>query len=66
MHPQHLIDEETLMLVGLWRRHAGGMTGAGPLPFAGGAAEQPAITAAAFTVCDVAMAAIRRAFPPEA
>lgn len=53
------------MLVGLWRDHRGGMGGAGPLPFAGGAAEQPAITMAAFRVCDAALAEVRREFPPE-
>lgn len=53
------------MLVSLWRTHRGGLQGPGPLPFAGGLAEQPAITMEAFRVCDQAATALRAHFKGE-
>lgn len=77
VHPAHLLDDETMMVVRLWRAHRGEagaiplpMGGSvvpvplprvpGPLPFAGGLAEQPAITMSAFAVLDRADAAVRQ------
>ena len=49
VHPMHLVDAEDLALIRLWELHSGGMA-PGPLPFAGGTAEQPASVLEAFRV----------------
>lgn len=48
----------------LWRASQGGMGGAGPLPFAGGYAEQPAGLMAAFRYMAAADAKIRNLTKP--
>lgn len=56
VHPRFLIDAETLAVLRLWRRCRGAGMSAGPLPFSGGAAEQPACLLAAFDICEAALA----------
>jgi len=46
-------------VVDLWLACRGGGFGAGPLPFAGGAADQPACVMAAFGICAGAEASLR-------
>ena len=52
MHPSHLVDAETMCVIDLWSLWRGGQNpfggGNGPLPFGGGAAEQPALLMDAF------------------
>lgn len=63
MHPRDLVNEEHLELVQLYYRARGGWGGAGSLPFAGGAAQQPAIVMNCFAVIGAAVAALN---PPKA
>ena len=60
MHPEHLLTEEDMTLVSLYRVFRGGGMAAGPLPFAGGWAEQPAAVIAAFGEIAAADAVIER------
>ena len=55
----HVVGQEEIALVRLWRMFAGGGMGLGPLPFAGGAADQPAIVLASFDIIGAAMAALK-------
>jgi hypothetical protein len=48
VHPSFLLSDEEITLACLWRDFRGGGFGNGPLPFGGGAAEQPAIVMDAF------------------
>lgn len=59
MHPQHLVDEGDRLVVELWSLWRGGDLGRGPLPFAGGSAEQPAWIMDAFAICGAAAKALR-------
>jgi hypothetical protein len=56
----YLLSEEHLAMVGLWRTARGGQFAPGPLPFAGGAADQPAIVMACFAEMDGAAALLRK------
>lgn len=47
------------MLLDLWQAYRGGGFGGGPLPFAGGMAEQPACVMEAFGIMDAAYAAMK-------
>lgn len=65
MHPRHLVGGEEDAVLDLWRAWRGGagsmgglMASAGHLPFAGGAAEQPACLMAAFDICEAAFRTI--------
>ena len=42
LHPLHFAGAEEFAAIALWREYRGGDFSRGPLPFAGGAAEQPA------------------------
>lgn len=46
-------------MAGLWHQHSGSGFGGGPLPFAGGAAEQPALVMEAFAVLGQATADLK-------
>jgi hypothetical protein len=59
VHPMHLIPAEVLELVPLWYAWRGGDMAAGHLPFAGGAADQPALLMACFGIMNTALAAIK-------
>lgn len=61
VHPSHILDADDRVLVELYQMWRGGGYASGPLPFAGGAADQPACVMAAFAV----MAAAERALKPE-
>lgn len=78
IHPIHLLTAEDLVMLQLWqaRRGPGPMMIAlagmgaihapspqGPLPFAGGVADQPAWVMEAFQVMDGAAAALKRRLP---
>lgn len=52
VHPKHLLDDVDYVLVELWRAWRGTEMGRGPLPFAGGMAEQPSCVMAAFGVME--------------
>ncbi len=59
MHPANLLEPEDLAVLGLWLACRGNGMAPGPLPFAGGAAEQPAWLMAAFQAMDAAAALLR-------
>lgn len=59
----HLLEAEHLAMVGLWRTARGSEMAPGALPFAGGAADQPAIVMACFAEMDAAWAALRKREP---
>lgn len=61
----HILTDEHLALVGLWRTARGSEMAPGPLPFAGGAADQPAIVMACFAEMSAAAAALDKARPKE-
>lgn len=50
MHPAHLVTRHEMMALELFDIFRGGGMAHGPLPFAGGWAEQPAALIAAFGV----------------
>lgn len=50
VHPAHLTDDADVLLIEMWRAFTGGLGGRGPLPFAGGYADQPACVMAAFRI----------------
>lgn len=58
VHPLQILDAEDLGLVDLWRAHRGGMA-PGPLPFAGGLADQPACVMESFAVMSAAETALK-------
>lgn len=60
MHPEHLLGTEEMAMIDIWSAWRAG-DGVGHLPFAGGAAEQPACVMAALAVMDGAWHALRRA-----
>lgn len=60
MHPEHLVSEEDLALVHLYRVYRSGGMAPGPLPFAGGWADQPAAVIAAFGEIAAADAVIEK------
>jgi hypothetical protein len=60
-HPARSLPADVLGLIGIWVQWRGGGMGAGPLPFGGGTAEQPAIVMAALSVMEGAA----RALEPE-
>ncbi len=60
MHPANLLEAGELTVLGLWLACRGNGMAPGPLPFAGGAAEQPAWLMAAFQAMDAAAVALRR------
>lgn len=78
IHPIHLLSPEDFVMLHLWQARRGpgptmialaGMgviqapSPPGPLPFAGGLADQPAWVLEAFQVMDAAAAALRRREP---
>lgn len=50
VHPMHIVDSETIALLEAWRALAGGMGGPGPLPQAGGSADQSCLVIDAFKI----------------
>jgi hypothetical protein len=58
-HPRHALDGEELAVLDLYLAWRGGGFGPGHLPFAGGAAEQPAGLMAALSHCAAVEATIR-------
>jgi hypothetical protein len=60
VHPIHLLDEEDLAILALFQEWRSGMSGRGHLPFAGGAAEQPALVMDALAVIDAAVQLLER------
>lgn len=52
-----------LLVVELWSHWRGGGMAAGPLPFAGGLADQPSWLMAAFGICGQAAKALRPGEP---
>lgn len=58
VHPRFLLTDEEITVACLWRDYRGGGFGHGPLPFAGGSAEQPALVMDAFGVLSAAAAKI--------
>lgn len=48
VHPRFLLSDEEMTVAALWRDHTGGGFSVGPLPFAGGTADQPALVMDAF------------------
>jgi hypothetical protein len=54
IHPRHILSDEEVTVANLWRAYRGGGFGAGPLPFGGGAAEQPALVMDAFAALGAA------------
>ena len=58
VHPLEILEPEDLGLADLWRVHRGGMA-PGPLPFAGGLADQPACVMESFAVMSAAEAALK-------
>lgn len=59
MHPAYLLGPEELAMLEIWGAWRGGGMGAGHLPFAGGAADQPACVMAALAIMDDALARLR-------
>lgn len=66
VQPRHLLESEDRLILELWRawRRDGFSGGIGHLPFAGGAAEQPAALMAAFEACTAADWRIRKREQP--
>lgn len=59
MHPVELADEDAFGVFELWRHYRpSGLGGPGHLPFAGGAADQPALLLDAFAVLAACEAAL--------
>lgn len=63
VHPSHLVGDEALLALQLWRLWQGGLAGGGPLPEAGGSLEQPSALIAAFQIMSAAEAALTRRSP---
>ncbi|HSF93784.1 MAG TPA: hypothetical protein VLA52_02075 [Thermohalobaculum sp.] len=59
VHPAHVIDDEDLLLLELWRAGDGGLMGGGPLPEAGGLLDQAAATLASLAVLGATAAKLR-------
>lgn len=59
MHPLVLLDGDDLGLLEIWREWRGGGFGRGPLPFAGGIAEQPACVMASLAIMEGAYQKLR-------
>lgn len=54
-----------MALINWWQAFSGGGMGVGPLPFAGGLADQPACVMNAFDIIDAALAALKATKPDE-
>lgn len=48
VHPAYILSDEELTVATLWRDYRGSGFGHGPLPFAGGMADQPSLVMDAF------------------
>jgi hypothetical protein len=55
-----LLNDEEMAIAGLWNQYRGSGMGGGPLPFGGGAADQPALVMDAFAAMSGAAAALER------
>lgn len=60
VHPMHLVDDDDLLILEMYRAYRGGMGATGPLPEAGGYSDQPAYLMAAFAILAAADAAFRK------
>lgn len=59
VHPRYFLGEEEMAVAALWWQYRGGGLGNGPLPFAGGAADQPSLVMDAFGACNGAEAELK-------
>jgi hypothetical protein len=65
VHPFHLLDEDDLLLLEMWRAWQGGMAGPGPLPEPGGLMDQPACVIASFHIMSAAEVALKPSRPKD-
>ena len=61
VHPRYLLDAQDMTLIKLWQLHDTGGFAPGPLPFAGGSADQPACVMDALAIMSAAKAKLRPA-----
>ena len=60
VHPMHLVDDDVMQLIELWRAWQGGLGGAGLLPDQGGVNDQAAWIMAAFNILSAAERSLSR------